>query len=1214
MTSVRADPFVDGSPPNAFHPTEDESYESYEDLISTQPQLDSHDLPMLDLGDESSIPSPSHAPNHGTELESQSEDESMDLPDLETLFHTSNEKAVDWGITKARKQTVNGKAALTESDRIRSLLASDLEKQEEVASASDSASPSKSPGQAPTSKKVTIKQESPPFMEVMSRFMPAEVIDLCDTDDVVIKKEVGDESFNWSSMEDEIISISDSDDDVVVKKEVGDEPFNWSSTGDGIISILDSDDEDQAVLDHETITPATLFNARQNPGMANVYGDEIDELGSKHEQGSALIPRLGTSLLGKKINPRPKPTLEDIAKHRQQQRAFKEMLLGRSGTSGTAGLCKGLDGLRGPDLDGDDINDDSWMNSDTNFDEEAAVKFRHLKRSYKAKQKADTNTIEDDYEFRRAEKTEKARLKRLELEYITSRGPASEEEESDEDGLFVGQSPARRAKRGYAVTGEDDGGSNTQGRKKRRQASDDLEKDLEMNLRAGIDGYFQRERREANREKDSEKSKKGGKVGKGVSKTGKSKAQSNANSKKTWAKKDKAPRKKRPTQAGYLNNASSLLNSNVFETANANRNLAPLPISTATKKAQALADMVANVPLGNRRRAGAEKEHIRRATVTLGSKRVNPDGKGAWKFTGMDSSLHHHQVQGAAWMKERELGDSEPLGGLLADGMGLGKTVMSLSLMVANPPTRKEKYTATLIVCTPALVAQWEKEIGKHVTKGVFRRVMKHRAGERLSGLGAIEDMQKADIVLTTYQEVMRSYPKTDVPENVDNFETLQAWWKTVWDEDRDILHKARFYRIILDESQAIKNHLSQTSIACRALMGKHRWALSGTPIMNKIEELYPYFKYLRVECTGSYTEFTERFCVEGSTDCNKRLHCILDQIMIRRTMDDKILDHPIVKLPTTHQGTERLAFNVVERLIYQIVSRRFIRAINKASAKGELDKKPGYGLVMFLRLRQMTAHIFLIQDILQEMFSMDSVDRLEAAAITGEGNKPARDIIAALRRMVAAKGQTMESTPDRQSADREAEAPSELVVKFGQRLRGLKENSKLEELRNEQLCQSCQSVPEEPWVTSCLHVYCKECLEFLAYAASKKGQDSTPCIKCGTHFTTSKPCSGLKELVIDDFSDLSADIRGRKPKGGKVNMHWVAYDDELVLSAKTIGVENQIKKWLEGDSEKKIIVFSQFLMMLVLSRFTRIAIANNVIVWRSSNESVRRTAGTTAL
>lgn len=235
----------------------------------------------------------------------------------------------------------------------------------------------------------------------------------------------------------------------------------------------------------------------------------------------------------------------------------------------------------------------------------------------------------------------------------------------------------------------------------------------------------------------------------------------------------------------------------------------------------------------------------------------------------------------------------------------------------------------------------------------------------------------------------------------------------------------------------------------------------------------------------------------------------------------------------------------------------------------------------MFLRLRQMAAHIFLIQEILQDLFELDSVARLEAATVPVEtaNNKSGRDIIAALRRMVAAKGTVQETTPDRQSEVRE-ENPGELVVRLRNRLQQLKEAAKMEELKNEQLCHKCESIPDEPWVTSCLHVYCKECLEFMAYEASKADKDKTPCRECETVFTGSQPCSGLKELVIDEFADLFPDLKGRKKNNGKVNMHWVSYEDQLVLSAKTMGVQAQIEKWLGEDPDKKIIVFSQFHMM----------------------------------
>lgn len=137
-------------------------------------------------------------------------------------------------------------------------------------------------------------------------------------------------------------------------------------------------------------------------------------------------------------------------------------------------------------------------------------------------------------------------------------------------------------------------------------------------------------------------------------------------------------------------------------------------------------------------------------------------------------------------------------------------------------------------------------------------------------------------------------------------------------------------YLMCVTEAQVIKNHRSQTSIACRGLMAKHRWAISATPILNEIPELYPYFKFLRVPHTGSYAVFKQNFCVEDSNVCNQRLHSFLDQILIRRTYKSQLFELPIIEMPATHQDTITLEFNPVERKIYDIIHKRFIRAINK--------------------------------------------------------------------------------------------------------------------------------------------------------------------------------------------------------------------------------------------------------------------------------------------
>lgn len=112
--------------------------------------------------------------------------------------------------------------------------------------------------------------------------------------------------------------------------------------------------------------------------------------------------------------------------------------------------------------------------------------------------------------------------------------------------------------------------------------------------------------------------------------------------------------------------------------------------------------------------------------------------------------------------------------------------------------------------------------------------------------------------------------------------------------------------------------------------MATHRWALSATPIMNTVEELYPYFKFLRVPHTGSYSDFQDSYCKEGSDDCNSRLHYLLDQIMCRRTLKDTILGAPIVKLPKHNQRTINIEFSQVESAIYRRVFKKFVGALNK--------------------------------------------------------------------------------------------------------------------------------------------------------------------------------------------------------------------------------------------------------------------------------------------
>lgn len=164
---------------------------------------------------------------------------------------------------------------------------------------------------------------------------------------------------------------------------------------------------------------------------------------------------------------------------------------------------------------------------------------------------------------------------------------------------------------------------------------------------------------------------------------------------------------------------------------------------------------------------------------------------------------------------------------------------------------------------------------------------------------------------ITTYSEVMRSYPKADVPLHLQTAEEKQAWWCEYRKKHQGVLHQISFHRIVLDEAQAIKNHKSHTSIACRALMGEHKWALSGTPIQNGTDELYPYFKFLRVPNTGSLRVFKENFCGNDPVKV-QRLHTFLSRFMIRRTHLDRLFGAPLLQLPRTTERLHAFHFNDV--------------------------------------------------------------------------------------------------------------------------------------------------------------------------------------------------------------------------------------------------------------------------------------------------------------
>ena len=183
---------------------------------------------------------------------------------------------------------------------------------------------------------------------------------------------------------------------------------------------------------------------------------------------------------------------------------------------------------------------------------------------------------------------------------------------------------------------------------------------------------------------------------------------------------------------------------------------------------------------------------------------------------------------------------------------------------------------------------QWYEEIRRHCysrkeNKHGIGNVMQYRAGHRLESNDILNVFENSDILLTTYTEVNASYPKAIIPPHLTTAQAKDEYWRDFYEREKGPLHAMKFLRIVLDEAQAIKNHRSLTSLACRALNGRFVWAITGTPIQNSIKEFYPYFKLLRVPHTGSYKVFKSNFATPNDPDGSEKLNVFLRQFMIRR-------------------------------------------------------------------------------------------------------------------------------------------------------------------------------------------------------------------------------------------------------------------------------------------------------------------------------------------
>ncbi|GAQ86429.1 putative SNF2 family N-terminal domain containing protein [Klebsormidium nitens] len=452
---------------------------------------------------------------------------------------------------------------------------------------------------------------------------------------------------------------------------------------------------------------------------------------------------------------------------------------------------------------------------------------------------------------------------------------------------------------------------------------------------------------------------------------------------------------------------------------------------------------------------------------------------------GVTTALYPHQLTALCWMLLRENSNRLPpfwetkkargtadityknsltnfttvrrpaavRGGLLADDMGLGKTLTAIALIATNcagaallqmtqlphddtagePPAKRRKGKdgkataapggkgkakvgeapedvppatpppatgprSTLIVCPLSVMSKWANQIQEHA--GGQLSVYQYYGSERVRDATFLDNF---DVVITTYS-------------------TLAS------EGSSSPLQRVQWLRCILDEAHVVKNPSAKQTKAVLALSAYARWALTGTPIQNRLADLYSIIAFLKLEPLSDksfWNRVVERPIKAGDPRGLPRLRALLTNCALRRTKETRANGRPIVDLPRKTIAVQAVELSPEERALYERVELQGRQLVSGFLQAGTLMHNYAAILCLITRLRQICDHT-----------SLCPAHAVEFLAAPAQGAAP---------------------------------APSpELVAKLIGILREGGEDD----------CPICLCPPTAAVITRCAHVFCRRCIE----------------------------------------------------------------------------------------------------------------------------------------
>src|SRR5215472_5290773 len=288
------------------------------------------------------------------------------------------------------------------------------------------------------------------------------------------------------------------------------------------------------------------------------------------------------------------------------------------------------------------------------------------------------------------------------------------------------------------------------------------------------------------------------------------------------------------------------------------------------------------------------------------------------------AKLRPYQERGLSWLAFLA---AAGLGACLADDMGLGKTVQLLALEAVQR-TENPGGPPTLLLCPMSLVGNWQREAARFAPA---LRVYAHHGRERLREGELAGRLAETDLMVTTYATATR---------------------------DIDELAGGQWRRVVLDEAQAVKNSRSQAARAVRRLHAGQRIALTGTPVENRLAELWSLMDFLNPGLLGPAEQFRTRYAIpverHGQTEPAERLRAITRPYVLRRVKTDPAI---ISDLPEKIEIKQYCRLTTEQASLYQSVVDDMMEKIEQS----EGIERRGNVLAAMAKLKQVCNHPALL-------------------------------------------------------------------------------------------------------------------------------------------------------------------------------------------------------------------------------------------------------------